>query len=233
MIEVTVRRMLWSTKRWLCQSAALLLLVASLASCGGGTGLGAGTDGSAGAGGGNDAAAACGTVAACGGDVTGRWNVTATCLTTALNLSNVCAGITATIAFSYSGNAVYNADLTYTQTASVGGAVHYQFPSSCLGTQTCAQVQANILASNSALAMGMSFQSATCQTANGGCACDATLSPSPANETGTYSTTANVLSTAHAGMTDQVNYCVNGNTMHQMPTAATTNVSGSLVLTKQ
>jgi hypothetical protein len=232
MTEMTVQRRLDSTRGALGQSAALLLVVTSLASCGGGSGLGAGNDGSADAGGGNDAAA-CGTVAACGGDVSGRWNVTATCLTAALDLSNICAGITATIAFSYSGNAVYNANLTYMQTSSVGGAVHYQFPSSCLGTQTCAQVQATLLASNSSVAMGMSFQSATCKSANGGCACDATLSPSPANETGTYSTTPTVLSTVHAGMTDQVSYCVTGNTMHQMPTAAMANVSGSLVLTKQ
>ncbi len=224
-----------TTRPSLCSA---VLAVVWIASCGGGSGVGsdggtggAGAVGDAGTDRGSDGPT-CGAVAACGGAVVGRWNVTDGCVTAAPDLSNVCVGITATVKFLFTGSASYNADLTYTQTGSNGGTVHYQFPSACIGTQTCAQVQAVLLSAGSAAGMGFTFQSAVCASGGGGCACDATLASQAANETGTYSTTGGTLTTVHGATSDSAQYCVNGVTMHQMPNV-TTGATGSIVLTKQ
>jgi hypothetical protein len=173
--------------------------------------------------------AICGSVAACGGAVVGRWNITDVCVTGDMDLSDICTGITASIVLSVSGSATYNADLTYTQTGTQGGTVRYHFPTACLGTQTCAQVQANLLSAGSAAGMGLTFQSGTCFAEIAGCQCNAILTSSSADETGTYRTGGGTLTTTHDGTEDANRYCVNGNTMHQMVPETT----GAVVLTKQ
>lgn len=219
---------------------AAMLVVAclgavSLVACGGSSGLGAdggGTGGMTGGGGGGGSGATCAAVAACGGAIVGNWAITDTCVNSAMDLSSICSGISASIAFSFSGSSTYNADLTYTQSGTVGGIVHYQFPAACIGTQTCAQVQAALLSAGSTAGMGLTFQSGTCSAQAGGCTCDAVIANSSADETGTYVTTGGTVSTTHTGTTDQSLYCVNGSTMHQMPTPDQ-GLTGAIIFTKQ
>jgi hypothetical protein len=179
-----------------------------------------------------DAAATCGAVAACGGDVLGGWTITDTCVSANLDLSSVCAGATIQATLTFAGSQTFNADLTYAQVGSAGGSVAYHFPVSCVGAQTCAQVRDRILSAGSPEGMGFLFQSVTCNSEGGGCACDAVLSDISENETGTYSTSGGILTTVHGGTIDTTPYCVSGNTMRQMPADGEPE-TGAIVLTKQ
>lgn len=192
--------------------------------CSGGASPGAGADGGT-----------CSAVAVCDSNVVGNWAITQSCLAASPDLSSVCAGVTATVAFSFSGTGTYNTDLTYVQAGSMGAAVHYFFPGSCIARQTCAQVQSNIMSASasSTMSMGFTFQSVTCASNNGGCACDATAAPTSQDETGTYMVAGGTLTTTHNGTRDTAGYCVNGDTMHQMPASADTQVTGALVFRKR
>ena len=177
----------------------------------------------------------CSAVAVCDSSVVGGWEITQSCLTASPDLSSICAGVTASVVFSFSGTGTYNADLTYAQTGSMGAAIHYFFPASCVGAQTCAQVQSNIMSasSSSTMAMGFTFQSVTCASNAGGCACDAKSTPASQDETGTYTVAGGILTTTHGGTRDTAGYCVSGATMHQMPTTGDTQVKGAVVFRKQ
>jgi hypothetical protein len=216
---------------WAARWAVAFLGLASLVACGSSGGLS--TDGTGGRNGGGDGGGAtCGAVAACGGAVVGTWTITDQCVTEDADLSSVCAGITASISGVFSGNLTFNANLTYTQTGTAGGTVHYHFPTTCLGNQTCSQVQANLMTASASAGMGLTFQSVNCTAETAGCGCDAIIATAPANETGTYVVSGGTLSTTHDGTTDDALYCVNGNTMHQMPPASQPS-TGAIILSKQ
>jgi hypothetical protein len=219
-------------------SLALVLALASLTSCGSDTG-GASPDGGGTGGAGADSGGnggTCKAVAACGGDLVGRWTITDNCVVANADLNSVCAGATATLVYSFNGGMTLNADLTYTQTGTSGGTVHYLLPSTCISGQTCAQVQANLSKpSSSGAGMGLNLSSVVCSSsAGGGCGCDGVIASAPANETGTYTTANGILSTTHDGKTDAAKYCVEGATMRQMPTDdPNLQATGSIVLTRQ
>jgi hypothetical protein len=218
----------------IARSVSLALALALIASCGSDGGLASVDGGPTGADGGPTGGGTCKSVAACGGDLVGQWKITDNCVTGTVDLSTVCAGITATIDLTIIGSGAYNADLTYTQTGTNNGTVHYQFPTACIGTQTCVQVQSNLLSTTSGAQMGMTFSSAVCRSSGGGCACDAVTTSSSANETGTYTKAGGVLSTTHDGKTDTAKYCVEGTIMHQMPPDdPNMPVTGAVVFTKQ
>ena len=223
--------------------------LAALAACGGGGGGGGGGKGGSGGSGSSttpapvgtagipdagadvqpDGGPTCAAVAACGGGVVGRWTITDTCAS--LDLGAVCGGTTIQATLTFAGTQTFNADLTYAQVGSAGGTLTYHFPASCIGAQTCAQVRDRILSAGSPEGMGFLFQSATCTSERGGCACDAILSNIPTNETGTYSTSGGTLTTVHDGTIDATPYCVNGDTMHQMPADGEPE-TGAIVLTR-
>jgi hypothetical protein len=227
----SVNRRAGGPGRWAALWAVSFLGLASLAACGSSGGLS--TDGTGGTTGGSDGGGAtCGAVAACGGAVVGTWTITDQCVIVSGDLSNVCAGATASIAGLFSGTLTFNANLTYTQTGSQGGTVHYHFPTTCFPTQTCSQVQSAVVAANASAGMGLTFQSVSCAAETGGCACDAIIANSPANETGTYVASGGTLTTTHDGTADDAQYCVNGNTMHQMAPASQ-QATGAIILTKQ
>jgi hypothetical protein len=83
------------------------------------------------------------------------------------------------------------------------------------------------------MAMGFAFQSVTCASNSGGCACDAQATPTSQDETGTYLAAGSMLTTTHDGTQDRAGYCVNGDTMHQMPTSDDTQVKGAVVFRRQ
>ena len=188
-----------------------------LTSCGGGTPLPPKEPGS------------CGAMTACGGAVVGRWNITDTCVGETEDLGGDCVGLTAKVSLTASGSELYNADLTYVETGSTGGTVHYVSPPTCFGAKTCADIEALILAQG--LGLALSFQSATCKSSVDGCACEATVATTPVNKTGTYSIASGVLTAVHARMNDSTfasgltfvhetmtntSYCVEGNSMTQI-----------------
>jgi hypothetical protein len=224
------------------KTSALLPLVFGLvmgAACGGtGDGTGDGATGSGGHVGGNDGGtASCPMPAACGGNVVGAWTITGSCVTFTLDLASTCPGLTADGTLELVGGATYKADLTYVQTGTGGGTFQYHFPSSCLSGMTCAQIQTSLMTAGSQMG---SFSAVACRGASGGgCTCDVTLVDSANDETGTYTTAAGALTTAHDGVTDQANYCVTGNAMRQMPTGDANQgtvpgtLQGSIGLTKQ
>jgi len=209
-----------------------MVLLTTGAACGGSSstadgGGGGGADGST-------SGALCSATPACGGDVVGTWTISDSCVRFAIDLGSSCAGLTAAGTVTYSGSATYNADLTYTQTATTGATFQYQFPAACV-LGNCAQTQSSLMSS------GAGLTNIACRAAaSGGCTCDATVPSSQSGETGIYGISGGVLSTTHAGTTDQTNYCVTGATMQQRPSdmavgggAAPTSVTGAIALTKQ
>jgi hypothetical protein len=212
---------------------ALFLSCGGSASHGGGDGGGAkgggGEDGSAGAGG-SDGGGTCGTVSACGGDLVGLWLVTQSCLISTEDLSSVCAGVSASIEFAFSGTAMYSADHTYASTTTTGGTTHYHYPGACLPNgKTCTEL-------GQLLMLVGGYSSITCTTDNAGvCNCDGVTASTSGTETGTYSTSGGTLTTTHSGTTRSIPYCVSGTLMNQMPMLTTTDggaaqVTGSVVL---
>jgi hypothetical protein len=198
----------------------------------GGAGGNGGGSGGSGAGGGG----VCPVGTPCGGDVVGTWTITDSCVSFSASLSNVCIGLTAAGTFTYAGSATYRADLTYTQTSTIGGAFQYDYPSTCLNGYTCAQLGTALLAAGSAMG---TFSSVSCRGNNGGCLCDTQLANPADNETGTYAVSGSTLLTTHDGTTDSTDYCVSGNVMRQLANGSATTdegpatVSGSITLTRQ
>jgi hypothetical protein len=213
-------------------SPVLVLVLLAGAGCGGSSST---ADGGGGGGsGGSTSGALCSATPTCGGDVVGTWTITDSCVRFAFDLGSTCAGLTAAGTVTYTGSATYNSNLTYTQTATSGATFQYQFPAACV-SGNCAQTQAALASS------GAGLTNIACRDAGGGgCTCDATIPASSSNETGIYSVSGGILSTTHAGTTDQTTYCVTGATMQQRPSdmavgggAAPVSVTGAIALTKQ
>jgi hypothetical protein len=169
-------------------------------------------------------------VSACGGDVVGTWLVTQSCVTGTEDLSSICAGSSADVTFTFGGTTTYNADLSYTSTNTGGGTTRYHDPSSCLpGGVTCDQW------GQALMQVGM-YSSVACATDGAGvCNCDAVSPSTSATETGTYSVSGGVLTTTHGGTTATGGYCVEGNTLYEIPAFGDGGVAfmGNVVLTKQ
>jgi hypothetical protein len=198
----------------------------------GGTGGGAGTSGSTGgaggAGGGN---ASCATVPACGGDLVGTWRVTGSCLTATKDLSSVCAGASATIAYMISGTLTYNADQTYSQALAATAMVHEHYPSGCMPFGlTCAQLGQAVADAAAPVS------AAACSTdASGACNCDSLTTATVNNMPGTYSTSGDTLTTVQGSTTSTTAYCVMGGVLYELPAASDGGLTsmGDIVLTKQ
>lgn len=178
----------------------------------------------------------CSNAPACGGDVVGTWTITSSCVSeSATMVDSQCPSATANSSgLSIRGTITYNADGSYTSTATASGSITVNLPQSCLTyngvTLTCAQVtkaaQANPTAGVTLNCMGTSS-----------CTCVETISAQTSTETGTYTTTtAGVLTqTPSGGTAAQDDYCVKGTTMTLSPHAGSTTMgmaSGTITLTK-
>lgn len=158
--------------------------------------------------------ASCGEASACGGDVTGKWKITSSCLNGAVNPANMdCPGITTDVkGLSNAGNITFNADKTYQSSVTISGSLQMKVPASCLKQQsvtlTCAQLQQSLEADADS-----GFASVSC-TGSTDCSCSIALEPTTTEETGTYSTSGGTLAqTADGGTSEETDYCVKGKTL--------------------
>jgi len=180
---------------WLLEMGLLSLAVSG---CGGGSSSSGGT---------------C-TVPTCGGDPTGTWTLTSSCLdTTALRQAFLqgsmgkCPQATVGANITPTGTLALNADLTYVANFTLGGNTTINIPTSCLNGATCADLSAALQLDISA---DPTIQSASC-SGSGTCACTEVLVPQPVNESGTYTKSGSSLTlTATGGTPATDSYCVSG-----------------------
>jgi hypothetical protein len=175
---------------------------------GGGTAGAGGSSGSAGTGG---SSGACLQVQPCGGNIVGSWQLTSECvdvesLQPTAQTACVDASITAAIV-SVSGNLTFNADMSYTESATTTAIFVWHFPASCLNGATC---DAFGSAAQQGLPAGVTF------TCTGPADCDCTEGTiGTGSDSGTYSTSGSVLSiTSDTTGPATGAYCVQGSTLH-------------------
>ena len=179
----------------------------------------------------------CGAVAPCGGDVVGSWAITSSCLSPTgmfatekqAFFAQFCAGGASdaggktdagnsavkndVASASWTGTWSFSATMSYT--VSILATVHETF--SCDDGEACTALDTEIKA---AQANYTTLQSAGCSAGAGGsCTCTVEWS-SLNNEAGTYGSSGTALSLAPSGglPTAQIGYCVQGDTMHWIPT---------------
>ncbi len=177
----------------------------------------------------------CGEPSGCGGDVTGSWKITSSCLQLELSMDDMsCAGITRKVSdVTVTGTATYNSDKTYQASLTVSALFEMNLPAACLTQQnvtlTCAQLQQSL--QGDAAANG--FESVSC-TGSSGCVCSLKLTPQTASSSGTYSTSGGTITQTETGGTpDDSSYCVQGSTLTLSAGSADPSISGSIVFTKQ
>jgi hypothetical protein len=186
----------------------------------------------------------CGKVQPCGGNVVGNYNISGACFDSAalsMEIMADCAGASISISsFNVSGNASFNADMTYSITETISSAsLSEMIPASCLTTSgitvTCAQLDQQIQA---VVAQNPdTYQSAHC-AGSSSCTCTFALAPQTTSETGTYTTSgAMITTTDNLGTASApTSYCVQGNELHMLTVDMTMpmgKVSADLVLTKK
>ncbi len=145
-----------------------------------------------------------------------------------------CAGLTSQAKdVAMTGNVAYNADKTYQASITVTGKVIVSIPASCLKqgaiTLTCDQVRQSLEAN----AADGGYKSVSC-SGSSSCSCTMTLIPQLQETSGTYSTSGGTLTqTETGGRPEDSSYCVKGSTLTLSPDSATSEVSGSVLLSKQ
>jgi hypothetical protein len=184
----------------------------------------------------------CGKVQPCGGNVVGNYTVSGACFDSAavtMQIGMQCPGASANIsALNVSGNASFNADLTYSITETISASLSETIPPSCLTangiTITCAQLDQEIqllLAQQPG-----TYQSAHC-SGSGTCTCSFTLAAQTMSETGTYTTSGTTITTTDStGTSSSSSYCAQGNQLHMLQvdmTMAMGKIQGDVVFTKK
>lgn len=165
--------------------------------------------------------ASCGQVQPCGGDLIGSWNMVALCQDRAKAISEFAMAAMASpcptqtlrnFSLSISGTYVFNADLTYSASAVLGGAVDVHVPAACLAGASCAALTASLQA---AIAAGTApgLVSASC-SGSSDCLCHQVTSL-PQVDSGSYTTMGTALNfVSAAGTTMAADYCAKENTVH-------------------
>jgi hypothetical protein len=152
---------------------------------------------------------------ACGGDVVGTWKIDKVCYADSLVMGAGSSCPSATVEASgitVSGSTSFKADKTYATSTMIGGTIRLTMPPSCLTvngiTVTCAQLQQAL-----AQSLGRAnspYDMATC-SGSSSCTCTLHLKPQTQQESGTWSTSGNVLTTTAAGQRpESSDYCVKG-----------------------
>jgi hypothetical protein len=115
------------------------------------------------------------------------------------------------------GNASFNADMTYNLTQTLSVSASGTVPSSCLQvggfTLTCAEF--DLLAQQYVAMDPTTIQSVHC-AGDQMCNCSFTLAPQTTTETGTWSTTGTTLVTTTSTTSFSTDYCVQKNQLHMM-----------------
>lgn len=181
---------------------------ASGGAAGGTAGSSGGSAGSSGGMGGSGAGGSAGSAGdcdftACGGDITGTWNLTSACGLSAIfgdPTGGACPGFASDDqGLSLTGTVSFNADMSYDLTTMVSGNVNLMVPLSCLPPMSaCSDLDVAV--------------SGTCTDDNGVCDCAIPLDTTD-NESGTWSTSGNQLTTTSMGTDEVGEYCVEGNSL--------------------
>jgi len=166
----------------------------------------------------------------------GNWQITASCLTLKGTLADSqCPTATIDSTVHFTGSASYTSALTYTLVTVLNGTETIFFPASCLSGATCDQINQTFQATPPA-----GTTSVQCGSAGGGaCNCTATLAPDSSTETGTYTTSAGIVTSMSSagGTPGQDGYCVQGATLHIIPGSGMIDPSftstGDITLAKQ
>jgi len=185
----------------------------------------------------SDSNSTCSSGSTCGGDITGHWTIASSCVSATLSASDAasCPGATvSSTGLSVTGTGTYNADKTYTEVSTLSGSLTVTTPLSCLTkngvTPTCAQ--ANDSLTQKTADPSYPYSAVACQAAGNGCSCQFTLRSTAMTETGTYTTSAGVITQqSSTGEASTTNYCVSGNTLTQSPDPSS-GLSGTITLTK-
>ena len=164
-----------------------------------------------------DQGKSCDSVPACGGDIVGTWKVTDSCVSFAGDGSrSFCPRLPLSLDLSVDGTVTYGADKTYQQTGTFTFEAELHFPTSCLTiagtTMTCDQLATYERTTNPV------YQSLTCRAESAGCACTGQSIDLPADESGTWTTSGNVLTSTHDGKSESSPYCVTGASFYQSAT---------------
>ena len=186
-----------------------------------------GTGGSIGAGGSGQGGAPLGCNAApCGGDIVGRWTITAYCgpstQTSQQTLSGCAEPLTRRVSgLTTAGTVEYRADGTYSYDITSSGTSEVTYPAACLNmsgiTFTCEQLTQALQAA----APDAGVSSASCvAAAAGGCTCTAVVTGASNGGTGTYSTSGSLLTQGTGTSQSEVDYCVQGNQLTETPRTA-------------
>jgi len=173
--------------------------------------------------------AACGQVTPCGGDVVGSWSIISSCLSPAgmfasdqqALFAQFCVGgpnspsAVADDQTTASWTGAWSFSSTMSFTVSILATVHESF--TCNDGETCAALDSEIKAAQSS---NPTIQSAGCTTGSGSGSCRCTVEWASLNdESGSYVNEGTALSLAATGLpTAQIGYCVQGSTMHWIPT---------------
>jgi hypothetical protein len=217
-------------------------LVIESAGCGGGN-TGAGGSGAAGSGGASaGSSASCEKVAACGGTLTGEWTITQICPDQpgpSADVKAICETAELQIGSATgSGSIRYNADLTFTQMATIDAMGMLILPPACLKqgntTLTCKAVQ-DIFRMDAGAA-----QIACSSTSNGGCTCTNPVHQVTSN-TGTYAVNGSTVMLTTSTDKGTAEYCVKGTKLYLHTTVSSQTAgtgggftpSGQLVLDKK
>jgi hypothetical protein len=151
--------------------------------------------------------AQCAPVSACGGDLVGAWELKSMCIPPLPPLPPVptCPASTVRIVPDVAGIAVYRADGTYTVEATFGASLALTLPASCLGSQTCRELEQRYRDEGR-------LKAVDCADAADGCLCMLTAGdPEVTHEEGTYTVSeSHILTTSPAGVASSDAYCVEG-----------------------
>src|ERR1019366_4632491 len=212
-----------------------------LIASGGNTGSG-GSSQTSGAGGG----ASCSSVAPCGGDLTGTWNATSSCLKVSGSLDPSLYALSCSPApitggtIQVTGTLTAKSDGTYSDNTVTSGTEQFTLAKSCLVLSStpidCSQAAHGV--------QNAGFTAVSCNTAaDGGCTCSGTIQQTGGigllstdlSSTGTYETSNNVVTLTGTTSSTDLKYssCVSGNSMAWTPQSTNPTLAGTLVFQKQ
>ena len=229
--------------------SAVALATIATHGCGGSSGGGSGGNASGGAGaggssasggsGGSSSQANCPAGQTCGGDLTGTWTVTSSCLTLSGSMDGSslylgCAKVPVTGSLKVTGTWTANANGTYSDNTLTTGSMTFPLSSSCLTVSStpvqCSKISGDFTAAG--------WDTATCSTdASGQCNCSTTAKQKGgigviypnASDSGAYTTSASGLN-----VDEQMDYsyCVSGDTLTLTPKSNVLPLTGTIVLQK-
>jgi hypothetical protein len=201
---------------------------AGMTGAGGHTGAG----GAVGAGGNGGANTQCGAPA-CGGNPTGAWTFTSGCMGV-LPLSSCATGGVDTSGVHRAGTLTFNSDGSYSTTETDTGAFVVNVPQSCLGTGTCASLQAVYQGAGYVAPPNPTLSSATCSTTTTGCRCLLGVLGMAVTQGGTYLVSGtSVTATSSTGAVSIDTFCVSGKSLHMIYADSTPSSPDELFLMMQ